>query len=67
LIANAQCERIAASVWLDRSRQTSRSGGDSDTELTALTVVPTGAPSDAREVTTVTPVAKCPSAWRTRS
>jgi len=40
------------------------SGGWSDSEVTALAVVPTGLPSASIEVTTVTPVAKCPIALR---
>ena len=51
-------------VRLDRSKQTRISGGSRDSELTALAVVPTGWPSASTEVTTVTPVAKWPIAWR---
>ena len=40
------------------------SGGASDSEVTALAVVPTGAPSAPTDVTTVTPVAKWPKALR---
>ena len=43
------------------------SGGSRDSELTALAVVPTGRPSGATEVTTVTPVAKWPTARRNSS
>ena len=43
---------------------TSSSGGSSDTEVKLLTVRPTGSPSASRQVTTVTPVAKQPSASR---
>ena len=39
-------------------------GGSSDTELKLLAVSPTGLPSAARVVITVTPVAKLPSAAR---
>ena len=39
-----------------------RYGGNG--EVTALAVVPTGSPSASTEVTTVTPVAKCPIASR---
>ena len=63
-MANAPWERIAASVRLDRSKQTRMSGGSRDSEQTALAVVPTGSPSGPTEVTIVTPVAKCPTAWR---
>jgi len=51
-------------VRLARSKQTSTSGGSSDSEVTALAVVPTGSPSAPIEVTTVTPVAKWSIAWR---
>jgi hypothetical protein len=49
---------MARSVRLPRSKQTSTSGGLSDSELTALAVVPTGSPSSSIDVTTVTPEAK---------
>jgi len=49
---------MARSVRLPRSKQTRMSGGSSDSEVTALAVVPTGAPSAPIDVTTVTPVAK---------
>ena len=62
--ANEPCPRIARSVRLPRSKQTSTSGGSSDSEVTALAVVPTGLPSAPSEVTIVTPVAKWPMAWR---
>jgi hypothetical protein len=58
LTTNAPCERTASSVRLSRSKHTSTSGGSSERELTALAVVPTGWPSAAMDVTTVTPVAK---------
>ena len=46
-----------------RSRATITSGGSSETELSAFTVIPNGrSPSSA--VTTVTPVTKCPSTRR---
>src|SRR5690242_15562153 len=61
---NAPWPRIAFSVMLPRSKQTRTSGGVSDSEVTALAVVPTGWPSASTEVTTVTPVAKCPIASR---
>jgi hypothetical protein len=61
---NAPCPRIACRVRLPRSKQTRTSGGSSDSELTALAVVPTGWPSAPRDVMTVTPVAKCPMAFR---
>ena len=49
---------------LPRSKQTRTSGGSSDSEVTALAVVPTGSPSAPTEVITVTPVAKWPMACR---
>src|SRR5450631_4005297 len=61
---NAPCPRIAARVRLPRSKQTRTSGGSSDSEVTALAVVPTGWPSASTDVTTVTPVAKRPIASR---
>jgi hypothetical protein len=39
-------------------------GGSIDTELKLLTVAPTGLPSLSKQVMTVTPVAKDPSALR---
>jgi hypothetical protein len=45
-------------------RQTSSSGGSSDTEVKLLTVIPAGSPSSLTQVTTVTPVAKQPNASR---
>src|SRR5580692_790019 len=62
--ANAPCARTDSRVRLARSKQTRISGGSRDSELTALAVVPTGSPSGPTEVTTVTPVAKCPIACR---
>ena len=47
-----------------RARLHSTSGGLSETELNELAVRPTSVPSGARAVTTVTPVAKLPSASR---
>jgi hypothetical protein len=64
LTANAPWVAMAASVWLDRSKQTSSSGGSRERELTALAVVPTGRLIASIEVTTVTPVAKWPMACR---
>src|SRR5580704_14601221 len=58
LTTNAPCVRIARRVRLARSKQTSTSGGSSDSDVTALAVVPTGSPSSPIDVTTVTPVAK---------
>jgi hypothetical protein len=55
---------MALSVVLSLSKQTSTSGGSSDSEVTALAVVPTGSPPSPTDVTTVTPVAKCPITWR---
>lgn len=55
---------MAWSVALARSKQTSTSGGSSDSEVTVLAVVPTGSPSSPTDVTTVTPVAKRPIACR---
>jgi hypothetical protein len=62
--ANAPRPRMARSVWLSRSKQTSTSGGSSDSEVTALAVVPTGLPSAVSDVITVTPVTKWPMACR---
>ena len=64
--------KCAAESALRRSppscaRQTSSSGGSSDTEVKLLTVNPAGVPSSVRQVTTVTPVAKQPSASRKRA
>src|SRR5579863_7995072 len=64
LTTNAPWLRTARRVALLRSKQTSSSGGSSDSDVTALAVVPTGSPSSPIEVTTVTPVAKCPMASR---
>ncbi len=55
---NASREREFA----DRLHSTS--GGSSETELNELTVSPSGLPSGPVAVTTVTPVAKRPSAVR---
>jgi hypothetical protein len=55
---------MARSVVLPRSKQTRMSGGSSDSEVTALAVVPTGVPSAPIDVITVTPVAKWPMASR---
>jgi hypothetical protein len=64
LTTNAPWLRIACRVALLRSKQTNSSGGSSDSDVTALAVVPTGSPSSPIEVMTVTPVAKCPMASR---
>ena len=47
-------------AWLSalRSTHTRRSGGTSDTEVTALAVSPKGRPASSRVVMTVTPVQK---------
>jgi hypothetical protein len=47
--------------------QTRTSGGSSDTEQNALTVIPCKRPSESLVVTTVTPLAKRPSAARNSS
>jgi hypothetical protein len=47
-----------------RARLHTTSGGASDTEASELMVTPTGFPSAPPAVTTVTPVANCPSASR---
>ena len=39
-------------------------GGAKETELKELTVSPTQPPAGLQAVTTVTPVANCPNAWR---
>jgi hypothetical protein len=41
-----------------RSSATTTSGGSSETEVSALTVIPCGASSSPNVVTTVTPVTK---------
>ena len=58
--------RTTGSVRDSLSNATSRSSGSSDSEQTALAVIPTG-PSGDPAVTTVTPVAKCPMTERKRS
>lgn len=45
----------------------STNGGSSDTELNEFTVMPTGSPRVFSPVTTVTPVAKWPSALRKKA
>src|SRR6476620_10310676 len=61
----AKCDALmrAAALAALLAMQTSSSGGSSDTEVKLLTVRPVGPPS-CRHVTTVTPVAKHPSASR---
>src|SRR4051794_41725710 len=54
----------AAALAACLARHTSSNGGSSDTEVKLLTVSPAGSPSSLRQVTTVTPVAKQPSASR---
>src|SRR5215208_1238657 len=49
------------------SMQTSINGGSSETDEKALTVMPPGLPSSYFTVTTVTPLAKRPSAARNSS
>ncbi len=49
------------------SAQKSTRGGSSETEAKDWQAKPTGSPSAVRPVTTVTPVAKWPRAWRIRS
>ena len=51
---------LAASLAM----QTSSSGGSRLTEVKLLAVSPTGSPAASKQVTTVTPVAKQPSASR---
>ncbi len=63
LTQNAPDLSSAACVSLVLFRQTSTIGGSSDRELTALAVVPTGAPSTA-VVITVTPLANRPMTSR---
>ena len=41
-------------------------GGSSDTDVNEFAVKPRGFPSSSTVVTTVTPVANVPSAWRSR-
>ena len=66
-MANFRRASRAASVSDSSRRQASTSGGRSETELTALAVVPNGRPSGSRVVITVTPVANIPIAPRSRS
>ena len=54
----------ASNVPARLARLHSTSGGSSDTELNEFAVIPTGRPSGASAVITVTPVAKWPSARR---
>src|SRR6478672_8536998 len=58
--------RTTLSVRAVLSKHTSSSSGSSDSEQTALAVIPTG-PSPEVAVTTVTPVAKVPITDRKRS
>src|SRR3954454_1088257 len=51
---------VAASLWT----HTRSSGGSSETEVKLLTVRPAGVTAESTQVTTVTPVAKQPSASR---
>ena len=46
------------------ARLQSTKGGAKETELKELTVKPTKPPAGLMAVTTVTPVANCPRAWR---
>src|SRR5213595_2987214 len=64
LIAKWDASVSAAALAAFLYRQTSNSGGSSDTEVKLLTVSPAGSPASFRQVTTVTPVAKQPSASR---
>src|SRR3954454_8408278 len=64
LTANWVASISAAALAAGLARHTSSSGGSSDTEVKLLTVKPAGDPSGVRQVTTVTPVAKQPSAAR---
>src|SRR5687768_8779576 len=58
--AEVRAAAHAAILWT----QTSSSGGSSDTEVKLLAVIPNGRPCESKQVTTVTPVAKQPSASR---
>jgi len=60
-VALALAKSVKACALCARLHRTS--GGSSDTELNELTVNPVGAPSAARVVTTVTPVANWASAF----
>src|SRR5206468_9789371 len=64
LIAKCEAWVSAAALAACLYRQTSSKGGSSDTEVKLLTVSPAGSPASLRQVTTVTPVAKQPSASR---
>ncbi len=64
LIAKCVAASNAARLGLARRSDHSTSGGSSDSALNELTVRPKATPSAPRQVTTVTPVAKAPSAAR---
>jgi hypothetical protein len=54
LTANEPWLRTACKVALARPKQTRMSGGSSESEVTALALVPTGSPSSPADLTTVT-------------
>ncbi len=62
--ANRPDRRTASWVPLAECRQTSSIGGSSDSEETALTVMPCGVPSSALVVMTTTPLMKLPMTRR---
>src|SRR6476660_6073036 len=64
LIAKCEARVSASALAACLYRHTSSSGGSSETEVKLLTVIPAGSRSSLRQVTTVTPVAKQPSASR---
>src|SRR5207253_3312159 len=64
LTAKCDASTNAPALAAALARQTSSSGGSSETEVKLLTVSPAGDPSAPWQVTTVTPVAKQPSASR---
>src|SRR5687768_16498560 len=59
-LAEVSAPALAAILWT----QTSSNGGSSETEVKLLAVIPNGRWSASKQVTTVTPVAKQPSASR---
>ena len=62
----AKCDALVSASALAASlcTQTRSSGGSRETEVKLFTVSPAGVPVGSRQVTTVTPVAKQPSASR---
>src|SRR5437667_12065992 len=63
LMAKAPASRTHRPVVDDRLAQKRTSAGSSDTDVKEFTVIPAGS-DPARQVTTLTPVAKWLSTWR---